>query len=131
MKVGPNQKKVPEKKIEKKYFSVPNLLYTPYGCVSEKQFFFYRKKNWEKNRPTGGCSPPGGTAGGCRARKKKVPKKISKVSPPQKKSARKKIEKKYLMSQTSYTPHMGVFQKNSFFFIEKKIEKKNALQGGV
>ena len=28
------------------------------------------------------------------------------------------------MSQTSYTLHMGVFQKNSFFHIEKKIEKK-------
>ena len=36
------------------------------------------------------------------------------------------------MSQTSYTLHMGVFQKNSFFLSKKKIrEKKIALQGGV
>ena len=46
--------------------------------VFEEKIKFLRKK-LRKNRPTGGCSPPGGTAGGgCRARKKKVPEKISK-----------------------------------------------------
>ena len=68
MKVGPNQKKVPEKNA-KKNVSVPNLLYTPYGRVSEKQFFFIEKKNREKNRPTGGgevprVCPQGGLQGG-------------------------------------------------------------------
>ena len=65
MKVGPNQKKVPEKN-PKKNISVPNLLYTPYGRVSEKQLFFYRKKKFEKKkvRPTGGSVVPQG--GDCR-----------------------------------------------------------------
>ena len=58
-------------------------------CMFQKiSFFSYRKKNWGKialqggvvpqGVTAGGGSPPGGTAGGCRARKKKVPEKISK-----------------------------------------------------
>ena len=48
--------------------------YTPHMGVFQKKKidFFFEKKNI---RPTGGCSPPGVTAGGCRARKKKVPEK--------------------------------------------------------
>ena len=66
--------------------------------------------------------------GGCRARKKSSQKNHKSGSQP-KKSARKKSEKKNLVSQTSYTHHMGVFQKNSVFFIEKKIEKKMPHRG--
>ena len=77
----------------------------------------------------GECSPPGGTAWGSVGPEKKVPKKISKVSPPPKKSARKKSKKKINASNLLYT-YMGVFQKNTFFHIEKKLEKKIALQGG-
>ena len=84
---------MPEKKSKKnQFFSVPNLLYTPYGRVSEKQFFFYRKFFfWEKKiRPTGGGSvvpqgglqggvvPQGGLQGGVGPEKKKFPKKSQK-----------------------------------------------------
>ena len=73
----------------------------------------------------GGVVPHGGTAGGSvvpqggglqgggRARKKNSQKKF-KSEFPQKKVPKKKLKKK-LVSYTSSTPHMGVFQKNSFF----------------
>ena len=97
-------KKSARKKIEKK-FNASNLLYTPYGRVSEKHFFSYRKKNGEKNRPTGGvvpqggglqgeCSPPGGTAWGGAGREEKSSRKNLESESPQKKSARKILEKK-------------------------------------
>ena len=54
-----------------------------------------------------------------------------KVGPNQKKVPEKKSKKKILVSHTSSTPHMGVFQKKSFFFIEKKnLRKKNRPTGG-
>ena len=68
--------------------------------------------------------PRGGLHGGCRAIKKSCQKNHESGSQP-KKSARKKSEFFFLVSHTSSTPHMGVFQKNIFFyrknfFFEKK-----------
>ena len=92
--------------------------------------FFFEKKTFALHG--GGVVPQGGTAGGGVGPEKKSSQKNFKSEFPQKKVPEKKSKKKILVSQTSYTPHMGVFQKNSFFLSKKKIEKKKfALQGGV
>ena len=92
-------------------------------CMFQKISFFHIEKKIEKKNFAlqVGVVPPGSPPGGCRGgvgREKKSSQKNIESEPPKK--VPEKNRKKKLMPQTSYTLHMGVFQKNTFFHIGKK-----------
>ena len=95
--------------------------------VFEEKKIFLRKKIEKKKtlalqggshtgETAGGCSPQGGLQGGCRARKKKVPEKISNF---------------FFGPNRVINPLVHDFEKVFFFISQKKIEKKNRPTRGV
>ena len=98
-------------------------------CMFQEIIFFNRKKNEKKNALQGGVVPRGGLHGGCRAIKKSFQKK-SKVSSPKKKCPKKNRKRIFFnVPNLLYTPYGRVSEKQFFFYREKKLEKKFALQG--
>ena len=110
-----------KKKVEQYFFSGPSRpKKSPMCLFLRRKSYFWEIFFWEKKPlPYRGCRSGGTTAGGCRARKKSSQKNHKSVSQP-KKSARKKSEKKNLVSHTSSTPHMACFRKTVFFLSKKK-----------